>query len=52
MKVLQLIDTLDAGGAERMAVNIANAVNEEGITSYLCATRRGGSVRKMNYLLK
>jgi len=42
MKILQLIDTLDAGGAERMAVNVANAVNEEGITSYVCATRRGG----------
>ena len=24
MKVLQLIDSLEAGGAERMAVNIAN----------------------------
>jgi glycosyltransferase involved in cell wall biosynthesis len=46
MKVLQLIDTLDAGGAERMAVNIANAVNEEGVTSYLCATRRGGTLER------
>ncbi|WP_035336249.1 glycosyltransferase [Dokdonia sp. PRO95] len=46
MKVLQLIDTLDAGGAERMAVNIANAISEEGITSYLCATRRGGSLER------
>lgn len=44
MKVLQLIDTLDAGGAERMAVNIANAALENNIISYLCATRRGGSL--------
>lgn len=46
MKVLQLIDTLDAGGAERMAVNIANAIAEEGVTSYLCATRRDGPLKK------
>lgn len=46
MKVLQLIDTLDAGGAERMTVNIANAIDNEGITSYLCATRRGGPLLK------
>ncbi len=42
MKVLQLIDTLEAGGAERMAVNIANAIAERNIDSYLCATRRSG----------
>lgn len=56
MKVLQLIDTLDAGGAERMAVNIANAVNEEGVTSYLCATRRAGPLEnelssRVNFLM-
>ncbi|WP_298328144.1 glycosyltransferase [uncultured Dokdonia sp.] len=56
MKILQLIDTLDAGGAERMAVNIANAVNEEGITSYLCATRRAGPLEnelssRVNFLM-
>ena len=44
MKVLQLIDTLDAGGAERMAVNIANALSEEGVASYVCATRRAGAL--------
>ncbi|MFT5970861.1 MAG: glycosyltransferase involved in cell wall biosynthesis [Flavobacteriales bacterium] len=41
MKVLQLIDTLDLGGAERMAVNLANTFAEEG-QSYLCATRNEG----------
>jgi len=45
MKVLQLIDTLDAGGSERMALNIANALVDEGVTSHLCATRRGGPLQ-------
>lgn len=49
MKVLQLIDTLDAGGAERMAANIANAVSENGAASYICATRRGGSLEQEIY---
>lgn len=26
MRVLQIIDSLDAGGAERMAVNLANGL--------------------------
>ncbi|RMB57405.1 glycosyltransferase [Dokdonia sinensis] len=46
MKVLQLIDSLDAGGAERMAVNIANALSSEPVISYLCATRRTGALEK------
>ena len=32
----------DCCGAERMAVNIANALAEAGIESHLCATRIGG----------
>lgn len=44
MRVLQLIDSLDAGGAERMAVNITNALSQDGVESYICATRRGGSL--------
>lgn len=44
MRVLQLIDTLDAGGAERMAVNLANASVNHGFSGYLCATRRGGII--------
>ncbi|WP_396597047.1 glycosyltransferase [Dokdonia sp. R86516] len=47
MKVLQLIDSLDAGGAERMAVNIANANAMAGVESYLCSTVRGGALEKM-----
>lgn len=46
MKVLQLIDTLEAGGAERLAVNFANALEEEIEGSYLCATRKEGSLKQ------
>jgi glycosyltransferase involved in cell wall biosynthesis len=42
MNVLQLIDTLHAGGAERMAVNLANAGNSGTYRAFLCATREGG----------
>ncbi len=50
LKVIQLIDSLNAGGAEMMAVNIANELAKEaGIESYLCATRLEGNLRaKMN----
>lgn len=46
LSVIQLIDTLDAGGAERVAVNLANALARRGYQSYLCATRRGGPLEK------
>jgi glycosyltransferase involved in cell wall biosynthesis len=42
MKVLSLIDSLIAAGAERMAVNIANGIDSVGIESHLCATHSGG----------
>ena len=42
MKVLQLIDSLEAGGAERMAVNIANIMVDHTQGSFLCATRAEG----------
>lgn len=45
MRVLQLIDSLDAGGAERMAVNIANMLSETIDQSYICATRREGLLK-------
>tara|TARA_B110001450_G_C17641590_1_gene489506 strand:- start:704 stop:1771 length:1068 start_codon:yes stop_codon:yes gene_type:complete len=41
MKVLQLIDSLEAGGAERIAVTYANSLSKH-IDSYLCATRAEG----------
>lgn len=46
MKVLQLIDTLDAGGAERMAVTTANMLASHNKISIICATRRGGDLEK------
>tara|TARA_R110002049_G_scaffold2372_7_gene17480 strand:+ start:3515 stop:4594 length:1080 start_codon:yes stop_codon:yes gene_type:complete len=46
MRVLQLIDSLDAGGAERVAVNIANALSlKENFKSYLCNTRKEGVLK-------
>ncbi len=46
MKVLQLIDSLEAGGAERMAVTIANSLSEKLEGSYLCATRAEGNLKE------
>ncbi len=46
MRVLQLIDSLRPGGAEKMAVNIANALVPHIEKSYLCCTRTEGSLRK------
>lgn len=43
--VLQLIDSLAAGGAEMMAVNIANALAARGIQSHLCVTRMEGDLK-------
>ncbi|PQV47297.1 glycosyltransferase involved in cell wall biosynthesis [Jejuia pallidilutea] len=47
MRILQLIDTLNAGGAERVAVNFANALVDEVDASFLCATRREGVLKKL-----
>lgn len=46
MRVLQLIDTLQAGGAERVAVNLANALVGEIDKSFICATRKQGGLKK------
>jgi glycosyltransferase involved in cell wall biosynthesis len=45
LKVIQLIDSLNPGGAEMMAVNIANGLAEEGIESHICATRLEGALK-------
>jgi glycosyltransferase involved in cell wall biosynthesis len=42
MGVLQLIDSLEAGGAERMAVNYANALADQVSFSGLVVTRKEG----------
>lgn len=44
MRVVQIIDSLEAGGAERMAVNYANALSKRTIFSGLIATRREGAL--------
>ena len=45
MKVLQLIDSLEAGGAERVAVNYANGLVHMVDASYLCTTRAEGLLK-------
>ena len=55
MGILQLIDSLEAGGAERMAVNYANALTEKITISALVATRQEGVLKnelngKVTYL--
>ncbi len=45
MRVLQLIDTLEAGGAERLAINLANVLVDEIDKSFLCATRAEGILK-------
>jgi glycosyltransferase involved in cell wall biosynthesis len=46
LSVLQLVDTLDAGGAEAMAVNLANALPAERYASHLATTRRDGALER------
>lgn len=46
MKVIQLIDSLRSGGAEKMAVSYANALASRIDASYLCCTRKEGLLKK------
>lgn len=55
MRVLQLIDSLEAGGAERMAINYANALEKKFGFSALVSTRSEGFLKeqldpKVHYL--
>ncbi len=45
MRILQFIDTLETGGAERMAVNYANALHQAGDFVALAVTRKEGPLR-------
>ena len=45
MRVLQLIDSLRSGGAERMSVNYANALAKRIDGSFLCCTRMEGLLK-------
>jgi glycosyltransferase involved in cell wall biosynthesis len=55
MRIIQIIDSLDIGGAEKMAVNYANALSHRIEFSGLVATRREGELKSqlnagVNYL--
>ncbi len=45
MRVLQLIDSLRPGGAERMAVSYANLLHKKEQGSYICCTRGEGELK-------
>ncbi|HAW08136.1 MAG TPA: glycosyltransferase [Bacteroidetes bacterium] len=46
IRVIHLIDTLEPGGAERVAVNIINSLPSEKFERFLCTTRYGGPLLK------
>jgi glycosyltransferase involved in cell wall biosynthesis len=44
MKVIQVVDSLNLGGTERMAVNIANVLADDGFDSFIVVTRKFGDL--------
>ena len=44
MRIIQIIDSLDIGGAEKMAVNYANSLAKNIEFSGLIATRKEGEL--------
>ena len=55
MRIVQIIDSLDVGGAEKMAINYANALAETIEFSGIVATRKEGNLKlqihsKVHYL--
>ena len=46
MKVLQLIDSLHPGGAEKMAINLFKKLNENGVECLICSTREEGMLKE------
>lgn len=44
IRIAQLVDSLNLGGTERMAINIANELVENNIESYLLVTRDSGGL--------
>lgn len=45
LKVAQVVDTLNAGGSERTAVDLANGLIEAGLEVFFCVTRTDGVLR-------
>jgi glycosyltransferase involved in cell wall biosynthesis len=46
-RVLHVVDSLDPGGMERVAVNLANVMPRDRFACGLCATRRGGALASL-----
>lgn len=46
IKILHLIDALNQGGSERVAVNLSNEQAKRGYEVTLCTSRRGGPLQK------
>tara|TARA_R100000935_G_scaffold7556_1_gene15957 strand:- start:1524 stop:2606 length:1083 start_codon:yes stop_codon:yes gene_type:complete len=46
MKILQIIDSLNPGGAERMAINYANLLRKNDSESHICVTRKEGILKE------
>jgi len=46
MKIIQMVDSLNIGGTERMVVNISNLLATKGITVYLIVTRGDSSLKE------
>jgi glycosyltransferase involved in cell wall biosynthesis len=44
IKILQIVDSLDIGGTERMSVNICNALTSSNIQNYLVVSRNIGPI--------
>ena len=47
MRVLNLVDHLHHGGVQRMAVNVANGLSENGIESHLCSILDQGDLSSL-----
>ena len=47
INVMHLIDTLDIGGAERVAVNLVNSLPRENYKCFLCSTREDGPLDEL-----
>ena len=45
--VMHLVDSLEIGGAERMALNFVNSLPRERYVPYLCTTRRDGPLEDL-----
>src|SRR5439155_12403940 len=45
--VMQVVDSFAMGGAERVAVNLANKLPEDRFESHICVTRRSGPLAEL-----